>query len=171
MNHVMHPTLTVVLSMWQLRRRTQTESSRSVSRHTSSCVARARNVRPRYRVALRVADILEVAPEEGILIAMSTLIQPGDTVIVTWPAYQSLYEVARARGASVQPWRAIGGVDEPSRFDVDDLAAQLEAAGGRATLVVVNFPHNPTGAWLSSVSRQPDAQTSQAQGDASSVAA
>ena len=32
---------------------------------------------------------------------MNVLAGPGDHVIVTWPGYQSLYEVARAAGADV----------------------------------------------------------------------
>lgn len=38
-------------------------------------------------------DLLVVTPEEGIYIAMRALLAPGDHIIVTFPGYQSLYEV------------------------------------------------------------------------------
>ena len=39
--------------------------------------------------------------EEAVFCLMNVLCGPGDHVIVTWPGYQSLYEVARAAGADV----------------------------------------------------------------------
>lgn len=94
-------------------------------------------------------DVLECVPAEGILLTAQALVEPSDVVIVTWPAYQSLFEIALARGASVRRWAARGGGAQRLHFVVDDLAAQVAAAGGRVKLIVVNFPHNPTGAHLS----------------------
>jgi len=102
-----------------------------------------------YSAAVTHDHLLEVVPEEGIFIAMSCLLAPADEVIVTWPAYQSLYEVARARGANVRRWEASGSVYERQTFDVGALEALITEAGGRVKLIVVNFPHNPTGASLS----------------------
>src|SRR5665811_2429489 len=34
-------------------------------------------------------DVLEVVPEEGVLIAMTVLLEPGDHVIATHPGYQT----------------------------------------------------------------------------------
>ena len=39
--------------------------------------------------------------EEGIFLFMQTLLKPGDHIIVNWPCYQSLFEVARSIGAEV----------------------------------------------------------------------
>merc|ERR1711965_970782 len=72
-------------------------------------------------------------------------------MIVTWPAYQSLYEVAMSRGADVHFWKARGGGKEKLRFDVDDLSAEVarvQRSGKAVKLLVVNFPHNPTGCSL-----------------------
>ncbi|KOO35970.1 class i and ii aminotransferase [Chrysochromulina tobinii] len=102
-----------------------------------------------YSAAVTHDHLLEVVPEEGIFIAMSCLLAPADEVIVTWPAYQSLYEVARARGANVRRWEASGSVYDRQTFDVGALEALITEAGGRVKLIVVNFPHNPTGASLS----------------------
>lgn len=102
-----------------------------------------------YSDAITKEHVLEVAPEEGIFIAMSSLLAPGDEVIVAWPAYQSLYEVAKARGANLRKWCCSGGLHERQVFDVSDLEALIAEAGGEVKLLVINFPHNPTGAWLS----------------------
>jgi aspartate/methionine/tyrosine aminotransferase len=39
--------------------------------------------------------------EEAVYCLFASSVDPGDHVIVTWPGYQSLYEVARAAGAQV----------------------------------------------------------------------
>jgi aspartate/methionine/tyrosine aminotransferase len=86
--------------------------------------------------------VLEVVPEEGILLAMSVLLSPGDHVVATFPGYQSLYQLAADMGCEVSFWRpeeSAGGW----RFDLDGLRAVLRPT---TRLVVVNFPHNPTGA-------------------------
>jgi aspartate/methionine/tyrosine aminotransferase len=86
-------------------------------------------------------DILIAAPEEAIFIAMNTLLGPGDHVIVISPAYQSLYEVAMALGCRVSRWPIELHAD---RWRLDpDLLGDLCRPDTR--LIVVNFPHNPTG--------------------------
>jgi aspartate/methionine/tyrosine aminotransferase len=95
-----------------------------------------------------VEDLVTVVPEEGVLLALTALLEPGTPVVATVPAYASLVEIARARGAVFAPWRPRIVGDRIS-FDVDDLAAALADAvatgGGRPPVVIVNFPHNPTG--------------------------
>ena len=86
-------------------------------------------------------DVLEIVPEEGIYLAMQQLVASGDHVVVTAPAYQSLHEIARAAGARISRWMP----EETSagwRFDPGELR-RLASAGVK--LIVVNFPHNPTG--------------------------
>lgn len=78
----------------------------------------------------------EVVPQEGILLSMMALVEPGDKVVATFPAYQSLYDVAASCGADVRYWMPT----DNERFDVDKLRDLMPAK-----LVVVNFPHNPTG--------------------------
>lgn len=83
--------------------------------------------------------------QEGIFVAVNALLGAGDHAVVTWPGYQSLYEVARAAGADVTllPLREERGWE----LDLDELEAALTAT---TRLVVVNFPHNPTGSLPSS---------------------
>lgn len=93
-------------------------------------------------------DVVEVVPEEGVLLALAALVAPGDRVIVMAPAYQSLAEVVRFQGGVVVPWRPRLVADQ-LRFDLDDLQlALLRGAGTGTALIVVNVPHNPTGAHL-----------------------
>ncbi|MBI2781723.1 MAG: aminotransferase class I/II-fold pyridoxal phosphate-dependent enzyme [Chloroflexi bacterium] len=78
--------------------------------------------------------------EEAIFCLMSTSLQEGNHVIVTWPGYQSLYEVARAAGATVS-LHALREEDGWS-LDVDRLVRSFRP---ETRMVVVNAPHNPTG--------------------------
>jgi aspartate/methionine/tyrosine aminotransferase len=87
-------------------------------------------------------EVLEVVPEEGVLLAMTALLEPGDHLVATFPGYQSLYQLALDRGCEVSFWRAQERADG-WRFDLDGLRAALRP---ETRLVVVNFPHNPTGA-------------------------
>ena len=91
-------------------------------------------------------EVLCVVPEEGIFIAMTCLLQAGDHVVCVAPCYQSLYEVARSVGCDLSFWRP-NERDGRVCFDPAVLRALIRP---NTKLVVVNFPHNPTGA-------QPDA--------------
>lgn len=79
--------------------------------------------------------------EEAIFILANVLLWPGDHALVAWPAYQSLHEVARAVGADVtlHELRA----EDDWALDLDRLRAQVTP---RTRLIVLNVPHNPTGA-------------------------
>ena len=79
--------------------------------------------------------------EEAIFVTLNTLLTPADHAIVTWPAYQSLYEVARGTGASVD----LLPLDEGHGWELD-LDALRQQMRPETRLIVVNFPHNPTGA-------------------------
>ncbi len=79
--------------------------------------------------------------EEAVYLCMRALLAPGDHAVVGWPAYQSLRDVARATGADVEMLDldpAGGWLPDP-----DDLARRVRSS---TRLVIVNFPHNPTGA-------------------------
>ena len=79
--------------------------------------------------------------EEAIYILMHVLLEPGERAIVTWPAYQSLYEVARARGVHVD----LLPLDPASGWSLD-LTRLQQLLRPSTRLIVINFPHNPTGA-------------------------
>lgn len=90
---------------------------------------------------LAADDVLVFAgAEEAIFCLANVLLGPGDQAVVTWPGYQSLYEVARATGADV----TLHELREPAGWaiDLDLLERQVTPA---TKLIVVNAPHNPTG--------------------------
>jgi aspartate/methionine/tyrosine aminotransferase len=78
--------------------------------------------------------------EEAIFCLASVGVGPGDHVIVTWPGYQSLYEVARAVGADVTLHEL--REEDDWAIDLELLRRQLRPT---TRLIVVNVPHNPTG--------------------------
>jgi aspartate/methionine/tyrosine aminotransferase len=78
--------------------------------------------------------------EEAIFCLANVVLGAGDHTVVTWPGYQSLYEVGRAGGADVT-LHELREADGWS-LDVERLVASLRP---NTRLVVVNAPHNPTG--------------------------
>jgi aspartate/methionine/tyrosine aminotransferase len=86
-------------------------------------------------------DVLVFAgAEEGIFCFVNVLLGAGDHAVVTWPGYQSLYEIARAAGADVTLHELREDADW--QLDLDLLRRQVTPA---TKLIVVNAPHNPTG--------------------------
>ncbi|MDR1020154.1 MAG: pyridoxal phosphate-dependent aminotransferase [Synergistaceae bacterium] len=80
-------------------------------------------------------------PEELIFLFMNSFLEAGDEVVCISPAYQSLYELPRAIGCDVVFWSLIAR-DGRWRLDYDELETLLRR---RPKLLVLNFPHNPTG--------------------------
>jgi aspartate/methionine/tyrosine aminotransferase len=81
--------------------------------------------------------------EEGIFLAMHALLSEGDHAVAVWPAYQSLHEVARSTGASV----TLVPLDRRDwSLDVGAVAAAMRP---NTRVIIINFPHSPTGAQLS----------------------
>ena len=78
--------------------------------------------------------------EEAIFCLANVLLGPDDHAVVTWPAYQSLYEVARGAGAAVTLHEL--REDAAWLIDVETLRRQVTP---RTRLIVLNAPHNPTG--------------------------
>jgi len=78
--------------------------------------------------------------EEAVYCLFMTAVGPGDHVIVTWPGYQSLYDVARAAGAQVSLHALIE--EDGWALDVDRLRRSIRPT---TRMIVVNAPHNPTG--------------------------
>jgi aspartate/methionine/tyrosine aminotransferase len=84
--------------------------------------------------------LVHAGAEEAIFNFMHIALSPGDQLIVQAPYYQSLGEVARSIGAEVSEWQG-----DPTRgwqLDLEELKGLLTP---RTRVVVVNFPHNPTG--------------------------
>jgi aspartate/methionine/tyrosine aminotransferase len=81
---------------------------------------------------------------EANFLLFNVLLDAGDHVVAPYPAYQQLYSVPRALGCDVSLWRIRPETD--FRYDVEDLERLVRA---ETKLIVINSPHNPTGALLS----------------------
>lgn len=81
---------------------------------------------------------------EANFLLFNVLLDAGDHVVAPFPAYQQLYSVPRAIGCDVSLWKV--GPETGYRYDVDALERLLTP---RTKVIVVNSPHNPTGAMLS----------------------
>ena len=107
---------------------------------------------------LTVDDINVVVPAEGIYLTMNALLEEGDEVVVAMPCYQSLHQLAESKGCIVKPWLPTvdsrPGNDSFSlgpdntkfhNFSISDLESLITPS---TKMVVMNFPHNPTGAMI-----------------------
>jgi capreomycidine synthase len=80
---------------------------------------------------------------EAIYLIMHSLLEPGDEVVVLDPAYQQLFSLAEAIGCKLKHWRL--------RFENSfrpDFSEARQLIGPHTRMIVVNFPHNPTGVSL-----------------------
>jgi aspartate/methionine/tyrosine aminotransferase len=82
--------------------------------------------------------------EEGIFTFMNTILDPGDHIIVQFPAYQSLFEIAESIGSKVTKWSMTS--DSNWNLDIEVLKEEITS---KTKAIVLNFPHNPTGSLIS----------------------
>jgi aspartate/methionine/tyrosine aminotransferase len=97
-----------------------------------------------------IAALYEEADEEHVLVHsgsqepiftfMNAVLEPGDHVVVQFPAYQSHSSIAEAIGATVTRWNA--DLDRDGAVDVDELARLVRP---QTRAIVVTTPNNPTG--------------------------
>jgi aspartate/methionine/tyrosine aminotransferase len=80
------------------------------------------------------------ASVEALFVLMNVVLEPGDRVVALAPHFQPLSEIARGIGCTVEPWPA--RPENGWRPDLDELEGLLTP---RTRLLVINFPHNPTG--------------------------
>ncbi|REL27990.1 pyridoxal phosphate-dependent aminotransferase [Thalassotalea euphylliae] len=90
--------------------------------------------------------------QEALMGIYQSLIRPGDEVVVFTPNYPSLTAMVAPLGGKlieipITSDKQIGGW----QFDIEQLAANVNE---RTRLVVINAPHNPTGATLSQAQRR-----------------
>jgi aspartate/methionine/tyrosine aminotransferase len=121
------------LALWQGLRLGYTESQ-GHPRLRSEIAGMYQHIRP--------GNVILAAPEEAIFIAMHTLLEPGDQVVALSPVYQSLHELARSIGCEVISWTLQPGADNGWHLDFAQLEGSLT---DHTRLLVINFPHNPTG--------------------------
>ena len=100
------------------------------------------------RYGLRIDPDTEVlittGATEALAAALLALVGPGDEVITLEPFYDSYGGVIGLAGAAHLP---VGLIPSPEGFRLDAEALRA-AASPRTRLILVNTPHNPTGAVL-----------------------
>lgn len=87
------------------------------------------------------AVIVLTSPEEGIYLTMRSILNPGDEVIVLTPAYDSLINLAEHISGNVRRW-SLRPSEKGWALDLEGLESLV---GPQTKMIVVNFPHNPTG--------------------------
>ncbi|OJX37881.1 MAG: hypothetical protein BGO78_07485 [Chloroflexi bacterium 44-23] len=87
--------------------------------------------------------IMLASPVEGIYLAARAVLEPADEVIVLTPAYDALVNVIEhiVGRANVHRWNFIAGKHQ-WELDIGQLKKLIHL---KTKLIVVNFPHNPTG--------------------------
>lgn len=80
---------------------------------------------------------------EANFLLFNVLLSEGDHVIVVDPAYQQLQSVPKAIGCDVTLWRL--RPENDFRYDLTELEQLIRP---NTRLIVINTPHNPTGAVL-----------------------
>lgn len=84
--------------------------------------------------------LVHAGAQEAIHNFMHAVLKPGDEIVVQYPCYQSLYEVAASMGCKIRRWH----IRHDSRWFVDiDELSELVRPSTKA--VIINSPHNPTG--------------------------
>ena len=109
---------------------------------------------------IRPAQVLvHTGAEEAIFLFMHAMLTSADHVIVHWPCYQSLMEVARSIGCEVTLWKA----SEKNGWALDpgELKRLIKS---NTRVIVVNTPHNPTGYLMPSDTFQDISQMAEANG-------
>jgi len=86
-------------------------------------------------------NVITAVPEEAIFITMHALLEENDHVVIIDPVYQSLKEIPASIGCSITNWRM---EEKESRWHLD-LDLLEKSITPETKMLIVNFPHNPTG--------------------------
>lgn len=96
-----------------------------------------------YR-SLAADDILVTTGAiEANFVLFNVLLNAGDHVVITTPCYQQLVSVPRALECDISEWKV--SPNDGFAFDLNQLEQQVTE---QTKLIVINSPHNPTGALL-----------------------
>lgn len=145
------------LEMWNNLTLGYTEGMGSIFLRESIC---------KFYSKAKPENVLVASPGELSFIMMNVIMDAKNEggrphAVVVSPAYQSLYEVFNSLGCDVSYWKAAvadcsAGADGGEckeklsgrewRFDVEELRRLVKP---ETRLIVINFPHNPTGAYIS----------------------
>lgn len=86
-------------------------------------------------------EIVIAAPQEGIFIALNSLLSSGDKAVIQVPCYQSLCAIPKSIGCEVETWSPTPQATQWS-YNLDELKEKVDK---KTKLIVINSPQNPTG--------------------------
>ncbi|MCK5456091.1 MAG: aminotransferase class I/II-fold pyridoxal phosphate-dependent enzyme, partial [Melioribacteraceae bacterium] len=89
-----------------------------------------------------IENVVVASPGELNYITMNLLLKPTDHIITVSPCYQSLYEIAKSLKCEISYWTPNIENWEFNTLDLEKLIKK------NTRLIVINFPHNPTGSYL-----------------------
>lgn len=78
---------------------------------------------------------------EALFVFFNNVLSRDDEVVVSFPAFQALYEVPRSIGAKLRFYHH--KIEENYIFNAERFASLIN---NKTKLVIINTPHNPTGA-------------------------
>lgn len=90
---------------------------------------------------IAINEIIVSSPGEANFSIMNVLLEAGDHVICMSPMYQSLYQIAKDLGCTVTFWQPEIN-NEKWHYNPEYLKKLVTE---KTKLIVINFPHNPTG--------------------------
>ena len=94
---------------------------------------------------INIEDILvHSGAEEAIFIFMNSMLKSGDHIIVHYPCYQSLFEIANSIGCNVTKWETF----EKDNWELD-INTLKQSININTKAIIINCPHNPTGYQMS----------------------
>jgi len=89
-----------------------------------------------------IENVIVASPGELNFISMNVLLDSKDHAITVSPCYQSLSEVVKSVNCELSLWKP-----SPDKWEFN--TADLEKLIQKNTkLIILNFPHNPTGSYL-----------------------
>jgi len=100
-----------------------------------------RNAIKQHFSTIDLNEIVVSSPGEANFALMNVLLEVGDNIVCMAPMYQSLYQIAEDLGCTVSFWTP-EITNEQWYYNPDDLQKLVTA---KTKLIVINFPHNPTG--------------------------
>lgn len=93
--------------------------------------------------------LVHAGAEEAIFTFMNAVLEKNDHIIVHFPCYQSLFEIANAIGCEVTLWET--HAEDGWELDLESLQHSIKA---NTRAIIVNCPHNPTGYLMSKAKQQ-----------------
>ncbi len=99
-------------------------------------------VADRYETMGSENTVILSGAQEGITLFTHSVLRADDHVIVMFPAYQSLYQIAEDMGCDVTYWTLQDNDANEWSLDIDFLRDNIR---DNTKALFINTPHNPTG--------------------------